>query len=253
MKFSKIEILDARLEYNIYYGFINSLPAVLFADKNIPDTFNITGEIILKNENAYKFNQQGVYILYYPVDENYVNSYKGKIKIITETYDDYKSKVEPYINSILVQNTKWINNILHDNAESSRVLFKNDKFVITKNICWDNKLSDFYILVIPYEPIKNIRHLDTSHKSLLEEMKYISIEIAKDYQIDENELYFFFHYHPSCYHLHLHVCLINNKTLKCRLYRHILLDDLIENIEKYQKSSIKFEINISNPIYKLLC
>jgi m7GpppX diphosphatase len=251
MKFKNLEVLEYRTDYNIYYGVIKNYFAVLFGIKDLSNELEINGEILIKNENVYKFNQKEVHTLYYPVDQDFIDSFKTKIKIIEETYDDYKNKVEKYIDSIIDNNTKWINNILYNNNESDRVLFKNNNFIIIKNICWDN-LTDFYLLVIPYEKIKNIRHLNESHKELLLEMKNEALKIAKKYNIDEDELYLFFHYHPSCYQLHLHVCLLTHKTLKLKLYRHIMLDDILEHLETFYKKTIKFESSISNPIYKIL-
>lgn len=251
MKFKNLEVLEYRTDYNIYYGVINNNFAVLFGMKDLPNELEINGELLMKNENAYKFNQKEVQTLYYPVDQDFVDSFKTKIKVIEETFEDYKNKVEPYINSILESNTKWMNNILYHKSEAERILYKNKKFIIIKNICWDS-LTDFYLLVIPFEKIKNIRHLNESHRELLEEMKKETLKISKSFNLDEDELYFFFHYHPSCYQLHLHVCLLNHKALKLKLYRHIMLDDVLDNLESYGKKTIKFESSISNPIYKIL-
>ena len=196
MKFKNLEVLEYRTDYNIYYGIINNFFAVLFGIKDLPNELEINGELLIKNENVYKFNQKEVHTLYYPVDQDFIDSFKTKIKIIEETYEDYKNKVEKYIDSIIENNIKWINNILYNNSESDRVLFKNNNFVIIKNICWDN-LTDFYLLVIPYEKIKNIRHLNELHKELLLEMKLESLKIAKTYNIDEDELYLFLIYSTS--------------------------------------------------------
>jgi hypothetical protein len=46
-------------------------------------------------------------------------------------------------------------NILNYKAETERVLFKNEFFVIVKNICWDN-VNDFYLLVLPFLPTTTI-------------------------------------------------------------------------------------------------
>ena len=251
MKFKKLEVLEYRNDYTVYYGMINNKSSILMYNKDLPNEIDINGDITFKNENAYKFNQEGIYTLYYPAEQDFIDSFKCKMKIVSETYEDYKLKIEPYIDTILESNTKWIMNILNNKAETERVLFKNEFFVIVKNICWDN-VNDFYLLVLPFEKIKNIRHLDSSHKDLLNNMKIEALKIAKTNNIDNDELYLFFHYHPSCYHMHLHVCLLNHKSLKATLYRHILLDDIVNNIDNYKKKTIKFEVSTSNPIYKLL-
>ena len=254
MKFHKLEILEIKKDTNVYYGTINNIHAILIGDKEISNQFCLDGETILKNENYQKIkilNSETIIHLYYPSTNDMLESYKSKIKIISESYDDYKKKIEPYINSILESNTKWIKNILNLQNEANKILFKGEKFIVIKNIGYDTK-NDFYLLAIPYEPLKTIRDLRGNHKELLKLMKLKTIEIAKKRNFEENDLYFFFHYHPSCYHLHLHICLNNHKNLKFRLYRHILLDYAIDHIEKLEKKTFKFEMSISNPIYKLL-
>lgn len=236
MKFKKKEIIEIRNETNIYYGTIDNINAILIGEKNIPDEIIID----IKSDN-----------LLYPASNELIESYRNKVKIVSETYNDYKTKIEPYINSILETNTKWIKNILTLQNETEKILFKGEKFIVVKNIGYDSK-NDFYLLVIPYENIKTIRDLRGQHKELLKLMKLKTLQIAKKINLEENDLYFFFHYHPSCYHLHLHVCINTHKNLKFRLYRHVLLEKVIDNIEKLEKKTFKFEIRISNPIYRLL-
>jgi len=254
MKFHKIEILEIKKDTNVYYGNINKIHAILIGDKEISDELLLDGEVIIKNENFQKIklvNSETIIHLYYPATTEMIESYKSKVKIIYESYNDYKNKIEPYINSILDSNTKWIKNILTLQNEANKILFKGEKFIVVKNIGYDTK-NDFYLLAIPFEPLKTIRDLELKHKELLKLMRLKTLELAKKNNFDEEDLYFFFHYHPSCYHLHLHVCLNTHKNLKFKLYRHILLEDVMENIEKIGKKLMKFEINISNPIYKLL-
>lgn len=254
MKFHKLEILENKKETNVYYGNINKIPAILIGDKEISNELNLDGEIILKNENFQKIkltSSESIIHLYYPANNEMIESFKSKIKIVSESYEDYKLKIEPYINSIIETNTKWIKNILNLQNEADKILFKGEKFIVIKNIGYDTK-NDFYLLAIPFEPLKTIRDLQNSHKELLKLMKLKTLEIAKKQNFEEEDLYFFFHYHPSCYHLHLHICLNSHKNLKFKLYRHILFEDVIENIDKIGKKLMKFEINISNPIYKLL-
>jgi m7GpppX diphosphatase len=251
MIFIKLDTLEICEEYNIYNGIINDIPAVLFSNNITDNNIEIKGNITFRNDNLYNFDQDDIIALYFPVDNVFINKFSNKIKIVTETYDDYKNKIEPYIDSILTVNTQWIKNILYHNYESNNILFNNNKIICIKNIFWKN-LNDFYILVIPYQEIKTIRDLNYTHKELLIEMKYNALLISKKYQINEDELYFFFHYHPSCYHLHLHVSVITHKNIKPKLYRHIMFDTVFDNIENMEKKTIKFEINTSNPIYKLL-
>lgn len=250
MKFIKIEILELNNNHIVYLGTINSIQSILICKKNFNDEIELKDTITTSNE-IQLIKQEETYNLYYPASNELIENYKNKTKIITETFQDYEEKIEPYVNSILDINTKWVKNILYYKTEIDRVLFKNKKFIIIKNIGWESS-NDFYLLIIPFDPIKNIRHLNLSHKELLENMKKKALDIAKKYNYDENDLYFFFHYHPSCYHLHLHVCLTNHKTLKFKIYRHVLLENVLNELETIGKKTMKFEMCISNPIYKLL-
>ena len=259
MKFTKIEILESRKDSTTYLGILNGSKAILTGLKNLPNEIELKIELPNKQSDSdsinidsdSNFKQEGITSLYYPATPEIIDAYKNKIKIVTETYKQYIEKVEPYINSILDSNTKWVKNILYNKSEKERVVSKNKKFIVIKNIGFDTN-NDFYILIIPFEPIKHIRDLNVSHRELLETMKKKGLDVAKKYNYEENELYFFFHYHPSCYHLHLHVCLMNHKSLKFRIYRHVLLDYVLDNLEIIVKKDMKFEIAISNPIYKLL-
>ena len=242
MKFQKTEILEYKKNTNVYLGKVNEINCILIGDKKIPDEIELGDDIKAKSPDM---------TIYLPATNELIESYKNKYKIVTETYEDYCNKTEPYINSILDGNTKWVRNILYHKMETDKLLFKNKKFIIIKNIAWET-INDFYLLVIPFEPIKNIRHLTEEHREILETMKKKSIDIAKKYHFEENDLYFFFHYQPSCYHLHLHVCLLNHKSLKFKIYRHVLLEDIMNDLENNGKKTMKFEIVISNPIYKLL-
>jgi m7GpppX diphosphatase len=256
MKFQKIEILENKNNLITYYGYINKKSAILICDKLLDEDneIDLTGNILIKNENFYKMQlkNNSVVNYYYPASNDMIESYKNKIKIVKESYKDYTEKIEPYINSIRENNVKWINNILVNGHEAERILYKSDTFIIIKNIGYDTE-NDFYLLAIPTQlDLKTIRDLTKNNKKMLNEMKRKSLEIAKKNNLEEEDLYFFFHYHPSCYHLHLHVCINNNKNLKFKLYRHILFDFVIHNLGKLKEMEIKFEINVSNPIYKLL-
>ena len=252
MKFQKTEILEYKKNTNVYLGKMNDSNCILIGDKKLPNEIELDDNIT-KDPSSIVLDSSLTNItnIYFPASNELIDSYKNKFKIVTETYEDYCNKIEPYIDSILEANTKWVKNILYHKMEINKILFKNKKFIVIKNISWDTN-SDFYLLVIPFEPIKNIRHLNEEHRELLETMKKKSIDIAKKYNFEENDLYFFFHYHPSCYHLHLHVCLINHKSLKFKIYRHVLLDNILNDLENNKKKTMKFEIIISNPIYKLL-
>jgi hypothetical protein len=137
MKFKKIEILEYKKNTNVYFGKINDTNCILIADKKISNEIDL-GDIQTDTDNIKinPYDKENLHItnIYFPASNDLIESYKNKCKIVTETYDDYCKKIEPYINSILDTNTKWVKNILYHKMETDKILYKNKKFVIIKNI-----------------------------------------------------------------------------------------------------------------------
>ena len=77
-------------------------------------------------------------------------------------------------------------------------------------------------------------------------MKINIITILNSYNIDLNDIIMFFHYHPSYYQLHLHVCLLDNEALETKYHRNYHLDDVIAKLETdsdyWKKATLKFEL-----------
>jgi len=66
----------------------------------------------------------------------------------------------------------------------------------------------------------------------------------------------FFHYHPSYYQLHLHICIIDHDALDSKFYRHYYLDDIINKLESnsdyWKYSTLKFELLSNTKLFTLL-
>ena len=69
----------------------------------------------------------------------------------------------------------------------------------------------------------------------------------------------FFHYHPSYYQLHLHVCINNNLDFNNIINinsRHYFLSKVIKKLNKnsnyWNKKTLKFELLSGTKLYKLL-
>ena len=82
MKFQKIEILENKNNLITYYGYINKKSAILICDKLLDEVneIDLTGNIIIKNENFYKMQlkNNSVVNYYYPVSNEMIESYKNK-------------------------------------------------------------------------------------------------------------------------------------------------------------------------------
>ena len=179
-----------------------------------------------------------------------------KYCLIEETFEDYNSKVLPYIKKIYENNTKWVYDILTYQKEINNILFDCKDFIIVKEPNFRNYES-FYILGFPKkEFLYTIRELKKQDIKWLKEMKIKMEEIAdKLYGYKSEELYFFFHYHPSFYYLHLHCTYIGNNSLDNKFQRNILLQDVIQNLsnnKKFYTKSFYFEIPKNHILHKLI-
>lgn len=243
-----------------YLGEINKQNAIIITNTYIDETELNIDEYHLesKNDRYWKYSKEDIeLLLIYPATIETIEIFRGKMKIIEETSDNYYALVKPYIDSIKKSNTKWIFNILSKNTEKKRVKFRNTEFILAKNITWDdNNPNHFYVLTIPFKKITTIRELNKNDIPLLNQMKNKIIEYAQSYGLDESELYLFFHYHPSFYQLHLHGVNVNNNHLTSNYLRIHKLDDILNNLkndsEYYHKYKMKFEIPNTHKIYKLL-
>ena len=90
----------------------------------------------------------------------------------------------------------------------------------------------------------------------IQTMKLKMQEIGnKLYEYKQDELYFFFHYHPSFYYLHLHCTYIGNNSLDNKFQRNILLEDVIQNLsnnKKFYNKKFYFEIPKNHILHKLI-
>ena len=261
MEFENNQIIQENQKF-INLGKINNEFALIFSNYKINEfkLFIDNNKMISKEDNNYVVNYDGKNIdLIYPCEKDHmkINS-KSKYIIIKESANDYQNLILPYIKGIYSSNIKWIIDIIYHDRESEKILYRNKEFLVIKDISWtdDKSKKNFYVLVIPEEKIKTIRDLRKKHIPLLKSMKQKSIDVASAYGIDENQLYFFFHYHPSFYHLHLHCCIINNPELSTKYFRCKMLETIISNLERnsnyYKNADILFEIPSNHIIAKLL-
>lgn len=269
---------------NLYYGVIKDFFCIVLAVDSIPDEFefgleNQTDNLKIKfqgtetdynselidklllqlEKSSDKFIEvvNSQYYIRFPVSIDLIDWLKADTEIFSENYQMYKKISLPYINSIYDKNTKWIHELTNNFSEESIVLFRNQEMVLCKDIVWkENNPSQFYLLGIPTKKIKTIRDLTQHDIPLLKNLKERAIEIATQYGINKNKLYMFFHYHPSYYQLHLHVCITEHEALETKYLRHYYLDDVIGKLQLesdyWKKSTLQFELLSNTRLYKLL-
>lgn len=174
-----------------------------------------------------------------------------RLFLVQETPEDYAKISRDYILQEK-SDIKWVQDVLTGKKESHRIVHADHDFVLIppeKIERIDPK--KLYLLAIPCrEGIQTVRELDRTHIPLLERIKSKSSKVIKEmFDISPNQLDFFFHYHPSTYHLHIHIRLTeaanNFKT-------NIHLDEALKNLRKdtrfYQKATLPFIKEESDPL-----
>jgi hypothetical protein len=294
MKFKILEKINLRNEtkryfidivnysqYHLYFGITNNFFSLLISVNEIDDEvemdiycwnkilFNnkeqslsidsiseLSGTIEKYGNKSLEFYGNNKY-LKFPVSIDLIEWLKAEIIIFEETKENYQKTSLPYINSILQKNTRWIKQLIFNKSEESKVLLRTDSYVICKDLNWKEKnSSQFYLLCFPIKPIKTIRELIPADIYLLEEMKHNSIQIAESYGIPKENINMYFHYHPSYYQLHLHVCINKHPCFDTNNLRHYSLDLIIEKLkidpEYWKNTSLKFELLTGTKLYNLL-
>ena len=103
-------------------------------------------------------------------------------------------------------------------------------------------IDKLQLLCMPIDrKLRCIRSLDTSHVSLLEHMKSVSLQVIREkYVLEEEYIRMYFHYEPSTYHLHIHfVNTSSNQVHSSVEYSHEL-------------NSVIFNLKMKTDYYKII-
>lgn len=196
--------------------------------------------------------------LIYPATPKVIDKCRaGKFEIITETYEIYKNKTLPYINTFDKNHIQWIHNILENKAE--KILIQTEKFVILKNYTTVDNEEILDCLGLPYgaDEIKSLRDLNEKHLDLLEcfytEGKK---KLSEHFHCKPNEIRAFLHYPPSFYYLHVHFLHVSLDNFTACVNRAIDLGEIINNIklknDYYQTISIDHTVKVGSKLYEYL-
>jgi m7GpppX diphosphatase len=124
-------------------------------------------------------------------------------KVVQEDYETYLQTLEKRDHKKDI----WIYNIIDGISEQEYILYRDDKCIVFINYFWDGKdIDKLQLLCMPIDrKLRCIRSLDTSHVSLLEHMKLVTLQVIREkYDLEEEYIRMYFHYEPSTYHLHIH-------------------------------------------------
>jgi m7GpppX diphosphatase len=128
----------------------------------------------------------------------------NKKKIIKETYEEY-------LNLIFTkkpETDKWIYDIIDGISEQESILYRNENLLIIPSYEWINyeNTINLHLLGIPTNTtLRTLRDLRQKDIKILEEIQSIGLDIIKTkFNIPENQIKVFLHYHPTTFHLHVH-------------------------------------------------
>tara|TARA_B110000879_G_scaffold207122_1_gene290257 strand:+ start:799 stop:1638 length:840 start_codon:yes stop_codon:yes gene_type:complete len=265
---------------NYYYFNEDEIVNLLISNNKISDFDFSSFFIILNNINFIKYKKENTVVdIIYDIDMTKIDSLKNideldifqlsnlicnsnKIKInkidyiiVKESYSKYKKNVKPYIESIYKDNTKWLHDIIKGNREQENILYQDNDIIILKELSMNNT-KNFYIIGFPKKKITCIREITRDDLKVLDKLvKCMNTFGEKMANLKSDNLYNFFHYHPSFYHLHIHCTFIenpilNNKFLRSHLYE-IVKNNIIKNKNFYRKD-LYFEIPKNHIICDIL-
>ncbi|TKY87170.1 hypothetical protein EX895_003847 [Sporisorium graminicola] len=154
-----------------------------------------------------------------PATQTHIDKYSAQRKIMVyETPEMYQQKVLPWIESFPPSRIQWVYNILEHKKEADSILFEDPDpekgFIIVPDLKWDQKTtSSLYIQAIVHNrELRSIRDLTKEHVELLEKVKTEASRVAfEKYGLvgrdntAQGNVRCFLHYHPSYYHLHVHI------------------------------------------------
>jgi hypothetical protein len=169
-----------------------------------------------------------------------VTQMKQRVKKLVQ--EDY----ETYLQTLEKRDTKkdvWIYNIIYGISEQEAILYRDDKCIVFINYFWDGKdIDKLQLLCMPIDrKLRCIRSLDTSHVSLLEHMKLVTLQVIREkYGLEEEYIRMYFHYEPSTYHLHIHF--VNTAS-----------NHLHSSIEySHELNSVIFNLKMKTDYYKII-
>lgn len=202
------------------------------------------GTALLKQD--WESNPSAKINVIWPATDIHIKKYSQQtMHLVRETPDVYNRIVKPYIDEMYEQRRlKWVHNILYENAEADRVVYKDlieenkeGGFVVLPDMKWDGiNIDSLYLVAIVYrDDIKSIRDLNPSHKNWLITLNNkikTFVPACYNFALRPDELNIFVHYQPSYYHFHIHIVNIRHPGLGLGMSagKAVLLDDIIENL-----------------------
>lgn len=198
----------------------------------------------------------------YPCDEKLIQKYsQSEFKLVRETPEVYQKITKIYGDNIDKKKWSWIYNILDNGAEPNKTFYKDKDpetgFTLCLDIGTGSEIKENFhcLALVEARDLLTMRDLNETHLPLLEKMNTVGRkEISKQFDVPEDQIRCYFHYHPSFYHLHLHYSHVMHLAHGVTTERAHMLTDVISNIslvgDYYQKVTIEFPLRSTDNFYE---
>ncbi|KAI8632115.1 HIT-like domain-containing protein [Xylariaceae sp. FL1651] len=252
------------------YGQVNSQPALLILERapfpntheylsalptNLRSLTNLgnndiyswflgSGGPIFQNEENDKFADFKIDLIC-PCNDKHIKKYSRQgARFVTETPEIYHHKIQPLMQTSREGGSlNWLYNIIEGRKEVESVLYRtpsgqdgDEGFLLLPNLHWDQKtIEALHLLgIVERRDLWSLRDLKKKHIPWLKHMraKLIDATIQTFPQIGADQLKLFCHYHPTYYHLHIHIVhVMLEATSTQAVGKAVGLDSIIEQLE----------------------
>lgn len=241
-------------------------------DKQIVENMKITS-VISNNDvhNSFTVNipqisnaKFKVTILKTVIDPYSYKKTNQTFRIVFETPEKY-AKIVDTVKTLPPE--KWVTNLLSGAAEANRILAKTDgkdgmllapsiKVAFDPHDSEAAKKTDFLIFAYRTD-IKSLRDLKPEHIPFLKKMvDFAANYLHRTFGWYDSQIKSFFHYHPSTWHLHLHITHVDFDDDSSDTIRSHLVLTIINNLtidpNYYIKASIPIRISPQDRFYKMM-
>lgn len=224
----------------------------------------------MKNDCYHKFNivsnNDSVNTLtsqiIYPCDPKIIKKYsQSQFKLVKETPEVYNKITKVYAENIPKEKWNWIYNVLDNGAEAEKTFYMDKDpesgFTLCLDIGTGSEIKENFhcLALVEARDLLSMRDLNESHLPLLHKMDTEGRkQVSKYFEVPEDQIRCYFHYHPSFYHLHLHYSHVMHLAHGVTTERAHMLTDVISNISLvgsyYQKATIEFPLRSTDAFYE---
>ena len=155
------------------------------------------------------------------------------LAVVRESGAMYDAVTKAYVDAFPPSRNAWIGNILDGTKEAEHALHSTPDMLLSKATDWTpsgNVRSLRCLTIFRHPRLRSIRDLRGSDVAMLRAAKGDVLRALHErYGTREDELRLYFHYHPTFWHLHMHITHWS-QTRSTETDRAHLLDDVIDNL-----------------------